>query len=122
MPKVKWREALKSGRKLGDKMAFDIRERATQMLADLLLICERLPEKDKIMIFRNPRTCNTIVAPASIKLTWEIADVSENHKEFSKEILDLVKQLDLHGIPFKHSLLFNKDYLKAKKDQLRIRI
>lgn len=127
MPKIEWREALKSGKKLSDKTTFDIRERATRMMADLLLICEKLPEKDRIMIFQNPRTHDTIMWPSLMKLNWEVADIPQSVKEVqksvhSKETQELIKALELHGIKYDLERLFrDQDYLKAKRDQLRIR-
>lgn len=131
MPKVKWREYLKGKYEIDDegnrsKMLFDIRKRATQMMEDLGLICEKLPEKDKILIFQNPRTYDAMWS-SLVKLMGEIGDIPQDVKDVrkfqhSKEIQELIKGLETHGIRYDLERLFrDENYLKARRDLLEIK-
>ena len=65
--------------------------------------------------------------PAMVNLMMNVGYIPQSVRELhkfknSKEIQGLIKGLESHGIKYDFALLFeNQDYLKSKKDALRIK-
>ena len=121
MPKTRWREYLKGKYKINNKntktqVRHNIRERATQMMKDLLLICEKASERDKILIFKDPETRDNIVIPLLKELTFH-AKPTDNPLN---EIMLLADGLHLYGIKYDLvRLMKNPEYRKRKRYQCR---
>jgi hypothetical protein len=98
-----------------DKMRWEIREIANSRMADLLLICQRGSDTDKVLIFKNPETRKNLVIPLIIALE----STSERGDEALELTMSLGESLLLEGIKFKlPSLLKSALYQQRKHVEL----
>jgi hypothetical protein len=96
-----------------NKMRLEIRERANKIMSDLLLICEKASEKDKIMIFKNPKTRGSLVIP----LIQALINKSEymRDEEELEDAMSLGAQLLLTKIKFDVPLLIKRKSYRQQK-------
>lgn len=127
MPKkTKWREYLRGEYKIKetsyrDKMNWEIRRRAKQMMKDLLLITKKMPRNQRIQIFKHPKIWEHVAMPLVRELTNNICFVSP--EEFNeREMYDIqhfIKGLEHHKIPYDLvKLIEDKGYYERKEVQL----
>jgi hypothetical protein len=124
--KAKWREYLKGEYVPSDvdKMNFEIRKRARQMMRDLLLIARKMPRRQRILIFKNPDNefWKNVAFPLSRELQNNICCVNpeDYNIEELEEIQFLAKGLMLHGIKFDPvKLVENRGYREQKEIWLK---
>ena len=116
MPRIKWRKHLGGKHKSKNpnaeyKMCSDMRKRAKLAMEDLLLICEKASARDKILIFKNPRTRKTLVIP----LIKALENTSERMNEKLEEIMSFGWSLQSSQIEFNvPALIRNPKYRKRK--------
>lgn len=124
--RAKWREYLQGEYTPNniDKMNFEIRKRAKQMMKDLLLITRKMSRDQRILIFKSPKNnfWENVAFPLSRELQNNVCSVSPedyNYEEL-EEIQFLAKGLMLHDIPFDLvRLVEDKDYRERKEIWLK---
>jgi len=132
MPKTRWRGYLRGRYKvtnenLLNELHFDIRKRAKRMMMDLLLIIRsnRLPERQKILIFRNLDDLDfwkTTIKPLIRELMNKSCVLSPNDEEF-EELQYLARGLYLNHIKFDAvRLITDKTYRDQKEVQLKSKL
>ena len=120
MPKITWRDYLKGkyeikNKNFEKKMRHDIRGRAIQMMRDLKLICKKASVRDKILIFKNPKTRKELVIPLII----ELENTSKRRDERLENIMDLARELRRVGMKYDLTkLLRDTGYRKRKRVRL----
>jgi hypothetical protein len=116
MPRIKWRKHLEGEHKSKNpnaeyKICSDMRKRAKSAMEDLLLICEKASERDKILIFKNPKTRKTLIIPLIIALE----NTSQRMDEKLEEIMDFGWSLQSSQIEFDIlALMRSPKYRKCK--------
>jgi hypothetical protein len=111
-----WREYLRGEYSIKDarfenKIRWEIRERAKERMSDLLLICQKASDQDKIMIFKNPKTRRGLVIP----LIMALENTSERFNEELENFMDLGNSLLSQGIKFDVPLLIKNPRYRQKK-------
>jgi hypothetical protein len=109
--KSKWRDYLKGKIKVEDKdkMNWEIRKRAKQMMEDLLLIAEKTNERQRIAIFKNPKNRNELVIPLARELFNRSA--FDHGKQEYEDITRLGAELTAMGKQYDWiKLIEDKDY------------
>jgi hypothetical protein len=100
---AKWREYLDGSYTIENslnrnQMDYNIRQKAKQMMEDLLLICERMPHEDLVRVFRDPKMSKVVE-----QLAWKIKEntnlLSTKMKNFY-EVRDLARGLELFRMKY----------------------
>ena len=94
-----------------NKMRYEIRERAQLFMSDLLLIAQKADEKDKILIFRNPKIRKKLILP----LIQELVNTSQYNDEKLEEVMRLGEFLEEKGIRYSVPLLVRSTSYRQKK-------
>ena len=129
--KTIWREYLKGEYQITDpqfssKIRHDIRERAIQLMEDLLLICQKMSREDRMRIFYNLKTFDEqrgvfedkIGRPLWSELTNNLCIFPPDSEHF-QEIQDFTRLLIKYGVPFNLiKLADSEQYREQKKLQL----
>ena len=130
LPTISWREYLRGEYVIENeasrkKMHHDIRQRAKRMLKDLLLICQKMPHKDRIRIFREPTFWEKVSKPLVKELMNNTSvftpedEMELGHEQF-EEIRNLSCGLQVYGVKYDFvKLIEDKQYRDRKKVQLR---
>ena len=116
----RWREYLNGEyqTKDKDKMNWEIRRRAKQMMRDLLLITRKTPQRQRDAIFKTPETRDKLVIPLVRELFNSASFMSPGQKEY-EATAKLARSLESAGIPYNWvKLLEDKVYRDQKKVQL----
>ncbi len=121
--KARWREYLKGEYipRDRDKMNFEVRKRAKQMMKDLLLIARKMPRKQRIRIFKDPKIWENVATPLVRELTNNICILSpeDYNEEAMYDIQHLVRKLIRYKIPYDLvKLIEDKAYYERKEVQL----
>ncbi len=121
--RARWREYLK-GEYIPqdrDKMNYEIRKRAKRMMKDLLLIAQKMPRRQRILIFMNPNIWEDVAMPLVRELSNNICVPSPEEFDEGKmyDIQHFIKGLELHKIPYDLvKLIEDKAYYERKEVQL----
>jgi len=130
--KRRWREYLKGhclieDSRIESEMRFYIRERAIRIMQDLLLICQKMPHRDRTLIFHNVRrelkdnTFEKTIKPLFFELQNNLATFTRDSEDF-EQIVSLTRALIAVGMKFDMiRLADDKQYRDCKIIQLRSR-
>lgn len=104
MPKTKWREYLKGeyiikDENLRNKMHHDIRQRAKQIMKDLLLIAEKSDKRQRILIFKDPDFRDSVIRPLWRELMNNSCILTPDEENY-EDIVDIIRGLIKHGIKY----------------------
>jgi hypothetical protein len=94
-----------------DKMRWEIRQIANRAMNDLLLICQKVSDTDKVLIFKNPETRKNLVIPLIIALE----STSERGDDTLESTMALGESLLAEGIKFKVPLLLKSARYQQRK-------
>lgn len=113
-----WRDYLRGkylikNQSFKNKMRHEIRERAESFMSDLLLIAQKASERDKVLIFKNPKTRKSLVIPLIIALENTSQRMHDNDE--LEEAMSLGEQLQIQGINFDVPLLVRSESYRQKK-------
>ncbi len=92
-------------------MRHEIRERAELFMSDLLLIAQKASERDKVLIFKNPKTRKSLVIPLIVALENTCQRINDE----LEEVMSLGEQLQIRGINFDVPLLVRSESYRQKK-------
>jgi hypothetical protein len=115
--KSRWREYLKGEyvAKDGDKMNWEIRQRAKQIMKDLLLITEKMSQRQRTLIFKTPETRNNLVIPL-IRELHNNASIWSPDQEKIDAIQELARNLESCKIPYDWTKLVEDEGYRSRKD------
>jgi len=119
--KAKWREFLKGEVQVKDedKMNWEIRERAKQMMKDLLLIARKMPKRQRILIFKTPETRERLVVPLARELFNNASFASHGEKDYNA-VAKLARGLETVGEKYDWvKLMEDKAYRERKEIMLK---
>lgn len=94
-------------------MRHELRKRAEEFMSDLLLIAQKSSERDKVLIFKNPKTRKSLVIPLIIAL--ENTSQRMNDNDELEEAMSLGEQLQIQGINFDVPLIITSKPYRQKK-------
>jgi len=119
--KSKWREYLNGEYQVKnkDKMNWEIRRRAKQMMRDLLLITRKMPRRQRNIIFKTPKIRDNLVIPLVRELFNSASFLSPGQEEY-EGIARLARNLESVDIRYNWvKLLEDKVYRGWKEVELK---
>lgn len=115
--KSRWREYLEGEYlvKNEDKMNWEIRQRAKQMMKDLLLITKKMSQRQRMLIFKTPETRDHLVIPL-IRELHNNASIWSPDQEKIDAIQEFARNLESCKIPYDWVKLVEDEDYRSRKD------